>query len=100
MGVAETNGLKTKQAKGVVEALMAGACAQIKLHGSFKLGGMLNMKLKKKAASAAKKGHQPIHQGTLRLQGQTGIQDGQVLCNEKTQVGAQLRECRECPRTH
>merc|ERR1712166_839275 len=58
--VAETNGLKTKQAKGVVEALMAVACDQIKKHGSFKLAGMLNMKLKKKAASAAKKGINPF----------------------------------------
>ena len=33
--VAETNGLKTKQAKGVVEALMAVACDQIKKNGNF-----------------------------------------------------------------
>jgi len=58
--VAETNGLKTKQAKGVVEALMAVACDQIKKNGSFKLGGMLNMKLKKKPATAAKKGINPF----------------------------------------
>jgi len=58
--VAETNGLKAKQAKGVVEALMAVACDQIKKNGSFKLGGMLNLKLKKKAASPAKKGINPF----------------------------------------
>ena len=53
--IAETNGLKAKQAKGVVEALMAVACGEIKKNGSFKLAGMLNLKLKKKAASPAKK---------------------------------------------
>ena len=58
--VAESNGLKPKQAKGVVEALMAVACAEIKKNGSFKLAGILNMKLKKKAASAAKKGINPF----------------------------------------
>merc|ERR1711937_456840 len=58
--VAETNGLKAKQAKGVVEALMAVACDQIKKNGSFKLAGMLNMKLKKKPASPAKKGVNPF----------------------------------------
>ena len=58
--IAETNGLKTKQANGVVEALMAVACAEIKKNGSFKLAGMLNMKLKKKAASLAKKGINPF----------------------------------------
>merc|ERR1712224_327534 len=58
--VAETNGLKTKQAKGVVEALMAVACDQIKKNGSFKLAGMLNLKLKKKPASPARKGVNPF----------------------------------------
>ena len=53
--IAETNDSKTKQAKGVVEALMAVACAEIKKNGNFKLAGMLNMKLKTKAASPAKK---------------------------------------------
>ena len=48
--------MKTKQAKGVVEALMSVAAAEIKKHGNFKLAGMLNMKLKKKPASPAKMG--------------------------------------------
>merc|ERR1740115_219737 len=50
--VAETNGLKAKQAKGVVEALMAVACSEIKKNGNFKL--------KKKPASVAKKGINPF----------------------------------------
>ena len=58
--IAETNGLKAKQAKGVVEALMAITCAEIKKHGSFKFAGMLNLKLKKKPASPAKKGINPF----------------------------------------
>ena len=58
--IAETNGLKAKQAKGVVEALMAVCCSEIKKNGNFKLAGMLNLKLKKKAASAAKKGINPF----------------------------------------
>jgi len=58
--VAETNGLKNKQVKGVVEALFAVAAGEIKKSGSFKLAGMLNMKLKKKAASPAKKGINPF----------------------------------------
>merc|ERR1712028_136517 len=58
--VAGTTGLKPKQAKGVVEALFAVACAEIKKNGSFKIAGMLNLKLKKKAASPAKKGINPF----------------------------------------
>merc|ERR1712028_92465 len=58
--VAETNSLKNKQVKGVIEALFAVACGEIKKNGQFKLGGMLNLKLKKKAATAAKKGINPF----------------------------------------
>ena len=62
VSIAETNGSKTKQAKGFVEALMAVACAEIKKNGNFKLAGMLKMKLKTEAASPAKKEeHQPLH---------------------------------------
>jgi nucleoid DNA-binding protein len=58
--VAETNGLKGKQVKGVIEALFAVACAEIKKNGNFKLAGMLNLKLKKKPATPAKKGVNPF----------------------------------------
>merc|ERR1711868_199026 len=58
--VAETNGLKNKQVKGVIDALFAVACAEIKKNGSFKLAGMLNLKLKKKPATPAKKGINPF----------------------------------------
>merc|ERR1711991_876160 len=58
--VAETNGLKPKEVKGVIEALFAVAAAEIKKNGSFKLAGMLNLKLKKKPATPAKKGINPF----------------------------------------
>merc|ERR1712028_323603 len=58
--VAETNGLKNKQVKGVVESLFGVACAEIKKNGTFKLAGMLNLKLKKKPATPAKKGINPF----------------------------------------
>merc|ERR1719355_230695 len=58
--VAETTGLKTKDVKGVVDALMSVAVEQVKKSGSFKLGGMLNMKLKNKPATPARKGVNPF----------------------------------------
>merc|ERR1719261_1853470 len=58
--VAETTGLKTKDVKGVVDALMGVAVEQVKKSGSFKLAGMLNMKLKNKPARPAKKGINPF----------------------------------------
>merc|ERR1719428_971544 len=58
--VAETTGLKTKDVKGVMDAVMGVAAEQVKKSGSFKLGGMLNMKLKNKPATAARKGINPF----------------------------------------
>merc|ERR1711881_683462 len=58
--VAETTGLKTKDVKGVVDAFMGVAVAQVKKSGSFKLAGMLNMKLKNKPATKARKGVNPF----------------------------------------
>ena len=58
--VADSTELKPKQVKSVVEKLMAVAAAELKKNGSFKLAGMLNLKLKKKPATAARKGINPF----------------------------------------
>merc|ERR1719324_472778 len=58
--VAETTGLKTKDVKGVVEALMAVAVGEVKKAGRFNLAGMLVMKLKNKPAQKARKGINPF----------------------------------------
>merc|ERR1712025_850181 len=58
--VAETMGLKTKDVKGVVDAILGVAAEQVKKSGSFKLAGMLNMKLKNKPATKARKGINPF----------------------------------------
>merc|ERR1740138_1759561 len=54
--VAETTGLKAKDVKGI----MAVAAEELKKSGSFKLGGALRMKLKKKPAKPARKGVNPF----------------------------------------
>ena len=53
-------GLKQKQVKGVVEGMIGVAADQLKKNGAFKLAGMLNLKLKKKAATKARKGVSPF----------------------------------------
>merc|ERR1719230_1010548 len=58
--VAETCGMKTKDAKAVVEALTAVAVSEVKKSGSFKFAGVLNMKLKNKPATKAKTGINPF----------------------------------------
>merc|ERR1712151_341099 len=58
--VAETTGLKQKEVKGVMEALMGVAADQLKKAGSFKIAGALNLKLKSKPATTARKGVNPF----------------------------------------
>merc|ERR1719502_741063 len=58
--VADSAGLQVKQVKECVEAYMAVAASQLKTAGSFKLAGSINMKLKKKPATSARKGVNPF----------------------------------------
>merc|ERR1711993_125569 len=58
--VAESAGLKPKDVKAAVEGLLGVAADQLKKNGSFKLGGVLNLKLKKKPATPARKGINPF----------------------------------------
>merc|ERR1711904_316156 len=58
--VDETLGLKPKDVKAAVEGLLVVAAAQMKKNGSFKVAGMLNLKLKVKPAKPARKGVNPF----------------------------------------
>merc|ERR1712196_359394 len=58
--VASSTGLKAKDVKAVVASYMSIAAGQLKKNGSFKFVGALNLKLKKKAATPARKGINPF----------------------------------------
>merc|ERR1719355_339330 len=58
--VAESTELKPKQVKSVITTYIQLAATELKKNGSFKLGGVLNMKLKKKPAKPARKGINPF----------------------------------------
>merc|ERR1712232_188441 len=58
--VAETTGLKSKQVREAMEAMVTLAATQLKKSGSFKIAGALNLKLKKKPARPARKGVNPF----------------------------------------
>merc|ERR1712224_244241 len=49
-----------KAVKAVVTAYLELAAGELKKNGAFKFGGVLNMKLKKKPATAARKGVNPF----------------------------------------
>ncbi len=52
--------MKPKAVKAVVTNYLQLAATELKKNGKFKLGGVLNMKLKKKLAKAARKGVNPF----------------------------------------
>merc|ERR1719261_674360 len=58
--VAESMGVKPKDVKAAVEGLLGLAAAQVKKNGAFKVGGMLNLKLKVRPARPARKGVNPF----------------------------------------
>ena len=58
--VAESTGLKPKDVKAAVDGILTLAADQMKKHGSFKLAGMLNFKLKVRPATKARKGKDPF----------------------------------------
>ena len=58
--VSETTSVKVKDVKGAIEAYVSLVATQVKKTGAFKLGGALNLKLKKKPATAARKGVNPF----------------------------------------
>merc|ERR1739849_67070 len=58
--VSETTGVKARDVKGAMEAYMSVVATQVKKNGAFKLGGALNLKLKKTPARPARKGLNPF----------------------------------------
>ena len=58
--VSETTGVKASAVKGAMEAYISVVATQVKKNGAFKLGGVLNLKLKKKPARSARKGVNPF----------------------------------------
>merc|ERR1719444_48712 len=58
--VSETLGLKPKEVKAAIEGLYAVAAADLKKNGKVKIGAYLNLKLKVKPATPARKGVNPF----------------------------------------
>merc|ERR1711881_285445 len=58
--VAEKTGAKSKDVKAVITNYMELAASELKKNGAFKIGGCLNLKLKKKPARPARKGVNPF----------------------------------------
>merc|ERR1712127_134225 len=48
------------------------------------------LEVEEEACLCSKEGHQPIHQGTLCLQGQASFKDGEGTCPEEIEGGLEL----------
>merc|ERR1712217_30361 len=79
----EKVGLKAKDVKGVFEAMMVVAADQLKKNGSFKVAGSLNLKLKKKPATAARKGVNPFTKEPCVFKAKPASQTVKVLPMKK-----------------
>merc|ERR1711862_822951 len=93
--VAESTGLKPKDVKGSVEGVLAVAADQLKKAGSFKLAGMLNLKLKVRPAKPARKGVNPFTKEPCVLKAKPASKTVRVLPMKKFKaMGIEMDECR------
>merc|ERR1719198_447941 len=50
----------------------------------------VELEVEEEARHSSEEGHQPIHQGALRLQGKASIKDGEGTCHEEIEGGFEL----------
>merc|ERR1711862_419970 len=81
--VAESTELKPKQVKAAITTYLEIAAAELKKNGKFKLGGILNMKIKKKPARPARKGVNPFTKGPCVFKAKPASKTVRVLPMKK-----------------
>merc|ERR1712100_674418 len=50
----------------------------------------VELEVEEEARHSSEEGHQPIHEGALRLQGKASIKDGEGTCHEEIEGGFEL----------
>merc|ERR1712157_640918 len=90
--VAESTELKSKQVKAVVTSYLELAAGELKKNGKFKLGGVLNMKLKKKPAVAARKGVNPFTKEPCVFKAKPASKTVSCSPNEEVQGDGELNK--------
>ena len=89
--IAESTSLKPKDVKAVVEGLVAVAAEQLKKAGKFKLAGALNLRLKKKPATPARKGVNPFTREPCVFKAKPASKTVKRLAASKVQGLSQLK---------
>ena len=80
---AEMVGLAPTQVKDIVEVMMALAATQVQSVGSFKLAGAIGITLKKKTATAARKGVHPITKEPCLFKAKKASQKWRIIAMKK-----------------
>ncbi len=75
--VADETALAKKDVKAVIESLATHGYKELKKAGTFLLPGFAKFVVIKKPATPGAQGHQSLHQGADRVQGEAGAQDSQ-----------------------
>ena len=76
-------GLKKKDVQTAVEGFLGLAAAQLKKNGSFKVAGMVNLKLKVKHATPSRKGVNPITKKPCVIKGKPASKTIRALPTKK-----------------
>merc|ERR1712013_100592 len=87
----ETAELKPKQVKTIITNYIELAASELKKNGAFKLGGVLNMKLKKKPAKPVRKGINPFTKEPCVFKAKPASKTVRVLAMKKVQGTGELR---------
>merc|ERR1711974_45445 len=70
-----------------------GRCFEgVKEIGLFQVGREAELEVEEEGCYASTEGREPLHQGAMCLQGQTGVEDCEGLRHEEAQGSHQLRE--------
>ena len=81
--VAEKLDVKAKVVKTVVDELIEITASELKKTGTFKLGGILNLKLKSKPATPARKGINPFTKEPMVFKAKPASKTVRVLAMKK-----------------
>lgn len=80
---AEAVGIKNKEVKAVIEQIVSITAAELKKHGSFKLAGILNLKIKNKPATKARKGVNPFTKEPMVFKAKPASKNVRALAMKK-----------------
>lgn len=81
--MAEATGIKAKEVKAVVEQIVSITAAELKKHGAFKFAGIINLRIKNKPATPARKGLNPFTKEPMVFKAKPASKNVRALAMKK-----------------